>query len=177
MLYQTDNINSTKKMVFIAILLAQGIILSFFERFIPLSFAVPGAKLGLCNIIVLTSIYLLSFKEALLLVFLRSFLSALLFSGFSGFLYSISGGLLSFFVMYFVKNNFKNSFSIVGNSILGGVFHNIGQIFMAAFIIQNIKITVYLPMLFLMGLLTGIFVGFCTNFLLESIKKLGIIDL
>ena len=70
---------STRILVFISVLVAQGMILSFIESMLPIPFFVPGAKLGLANIITLTAIYMLTFKQATAVVLLRVILTAATF--------------------------------------------------------------------------------------------------
>ena len=67
--------SKTRMLVFISVLVAQGMILSFIESMLPLPFIVPGAKLGLANIVTLSAIYMLSFKQASAVVLLRVFLT------------------------------------------------------------------------------------------------------
>lgn len=164
--------NKTKKIIFIALLVSQAIVLSFIEKMIPLNFSVPGAKLGLANIITLTSIYLFSFRESLSIVFLRTIITAFIFGSLSGFLYSISGALVSFFVMYILIIICGEKISTIGISIAGGVSHNFGQLLMAAFIINNMRIVYYLPFLMLTGVATGCVVGISVKYLLGYLRKL-----
>lgn len=164
--------NKHRKMVFISLLVAQAMILSFIERMIPVSFAMPGAKLGLANIITLVSLYLFGFKEALFIVFLRTFLTDALFGSVARFLYSISGGLLSLFAMYLIMKIGKDKVSTMGISIVGAVFHSIGQVLVAALVIQNIKIVMYLPYLTIVSVGTGLFVGITVKYLLSALRKL-----
>lgn len=163
--------SKTQKIIFISLLVGQAIVLSFVERMIPLNFSVPGAKLGLANIITLTSIYLFSFKESLTIVILRTIMTSFIVGSFSSFLYSISGALLSFFVMYLLIQISLEKISVIGISIVGGVFHNIGQLLMAAFIIKNIRIAYYLPFLMLTGVATGCIVGISVRYLLKYLRK------
>lgn len=90
----------------------------------------------------------------------------------SSFLYSFSGALLSFFVMYLLTCLGKDKVSPIGVSILGGVFHNIGQLLMAAFIIESLNIFAYLPFLMVTGVGTGLIVGITVKYLLVHLKKI-----
>jgi heptaprenyl diphosphate synthase len=121
-------------------------------------------------------LYIFSFKETFLVVLLRVILAALLGGTLSSFLYSMAGGILSFLAMYMVKRLGDKNVSIIGVSITGSVFHNIGQILIAALIIQNLNIVYYLPILLVAGVGTGIFVGITAKFVLAQIKKLHFIS-
>ena len=163
--------NKTRKMVFIALLVAQALVLHIFERMIPVPFIAPGAKLGLANIITVVAIYMLTFKYALAIVVLRVILATLLGGTLSGFFYSISGGILSLLAMFICKKFGKSEISILGISIIGAVFHNIGQIIIAAVVIENLKMVAYLPMLLVAGIGTGIFVGLTAKQLIVYLKR------
>lgn len=158
-------------MVFISLLVAQGLVLYMIERMIPVPFISPGAKLGLANIITVVAIYLLTLKDAFSIVLLRVILATLIGGNLSGFFYSLSGGILSLFAMYIVFKLGKDNISIIGISIIGAVFHNIGQIIIAATVIQNIKIAAYLPILLVAGVGTGIFVGITAKQLIVYLKR------
>ncbi|HSN66122.1 MAG TPA: Gx transporter family protein, partial [Fusibacter sp.] len=139
--------SKTRMLVFISVLVAQGMILSFIESMLPIPFIAPGAKLGLANIITLSAIYLLTFKQATAVVLLRVLLTATTFGSLSSFLYSFSGGVLSLLVMAAILKVFKGEISLIGVSIAGAVAHNLGQLFVAAIIIHNVLILTYLPIL------------------------------
>lgn len=161
-----------RRMIFISILLSQALVLSYIERSIPVNFAVPGAKLGLANIITLTSLYFLTFKEALTLVILRTILTSFFGGSVSFFLYSIAGGLFSFIIMYLLIKFGKDKVSTIGVSVVGAVFHNIGQLSVAGLMIKNFNIIWYLPFLMFSGVVTGLVVGFTSKYLIGSLRKL-----
>lgn len=162
----------TQKMVFVSMLVAQAIVLSIIENMIPLNFTIPGAKLGLANIITVTCIYIFSFKKTLYIIILRTVMTSFIGGTMSTFLYSISGALLSFIVMYILIFISREKISTMGVSIVGGVFHNIGQLIVAMIIIENSRIFYYLPALMITGVFTGMFVGLCVKYLLVYLKKL-----
>ncbi|MGX8797549.1 Gx transporter family protein [Fusibacter sp. JL298sf-3] len=164
----------TRQLVFIAVLVAQGMILSYIERMIPVPFIVPGAKLGLANIVTLTAVYTLTFKQAGAVVLLRILLTASTFGSLSSFLYSFSGGVLSFLVMYVVAKIFRNDISMMSVSIIGAVTHNLGQLLVAAFVIRSLLVLSYLPLLLIVAVPTGVFVGLVAKFLVGHLEKVQI---
>jgi len=160
-------------LVFISVLVAQGMILSFIESMLPIPFIAPGAKLGLANIITLSAIYLLTFKQASAVVLLRVLLTATTFGSLSSFLYSFSGGVLSLLVMAAILKVFKGEISLIGVSIAGAVTHNLGQLFVAAIIIHNVLILTYLPILLIVAIPTGIFVGIVAKILIKYLERVN----
>jgi heptaprenyl diphosphate synthase len=160
-----------RKMVFIALLVAQAIVLNIIERMIPVPFITPGAKLGLANIITVVAIYMLTLKDTFAIVILRVVMASVLVGNMTGFFYSLSGGILSLIAMYIVYKLGRDKISIVGVSIIGAVFHNIGQVIIAAIVIQNINIAAYLPVLLIAGIGTGIFVGLTAKQLIVYLKR------
>lgn len=163
-----------QKLTFISLLVAQGLVLYMFERMLPVPFITPGAKLGLTNIVTVIALYMFSFREVFLIIFLRVILSTLLGGTLSSFLYSIAGGILSFFAMYLIKKIGKENVSTMGISIVGAVFHNIGQIIVAALVIENAMIVTYLPVLMIAAIGTGFFVGLTSKYLLPYVQRLYI---
>lgn len=164
----------TQKMTYISILVAQALVLYIIERSIPVPFIAPGAKLGLSNIITVLSLYTLNLKDTFVVVVLRVLLSMLVGGSVSSLLYSIVGGLLSLITMYAMKKLGENNVSIIGVSIVGAFFHNIGQVIVSGLIIHNINIVLYLPILSVAGMGTGFFVGITSSYFLMLLKKLPI---
>ena len=114
-----------KKMLFISLLTAQGIILSLLEQAIPFPFAfAPGAKLGVANIITVIGLYTLSLQEVVLVVLLRTLLTALLGGTFSTLLYSSAGATFSLLGMLLIKQLGPKRVSLIGVSATGGILHN-----------------------------------------------------
>jgi heptaprenyl diphosphate synthase len=161
-----------QKLTFISLLVAQALVLYIIEGMLPVPFIAPGAKLGLSNIITVVCLYLFSFKDAFVVILLRIILSTLFGGSLSSLMYSLSGGILSLISMYLIKRFGKDKISIIGVSITGAFFHNIGQVLMAAIIIKNINIVMYLPVLSIAGLGTGFFVGITSRYLMSYVKKL-----
>lgn len=155
---------NTRKNVILALLTTTAMMLSYIESLIPFFLGVPGMKLGLANLAVVFCIYQFGLKEAALLNFMRIVLSGLLFGNMFSILFSLSGAAVSFVAMVICK---KLRFSIYGVSISGGVFHNIGQLLVAVFIVQNVSISIYGPFLLISGLITGALIGYISKLLLK----------
>ena len=130
-----------------------------------------GVKLGLANVIVLIALYFMGAKAALGINVIRVVISALLFSGFSGFLYSIAGAGVSFIIMVLAKK-IKSS-GIIGVSVLGGVAHNIAQIGVAAAVLNTPGVFYYLPVLIISGVVMGVITGIAARYCLNHIEKSG----
>lgn len=142
----------------VAVLVALAMILSYVETLIPVNFGVPGIKLGLANLVVVTALAVLHPGEAFLISAIRILLVGLLFGNGASLLYSLAGGLLSFLVMLLLART--KAFSVYGVSVAGGVSHNIGQIAAAAALLGSRSIVWYLPVLMIAGILTGLLIGF-----------------
>lgn len=164
----------TSKMIYIGLLVAQALVLFLFESMIPVPFIAPGAKLGLANLIIVIGIYTLdNYKEAFLVLFLRLILSTMFGGNLSSFMFSLAGGIFSFTIMILIKELLKDKVSIIGVSAAGGVFHNIGQLLIASAIVKNLGVMLYLPILSIAGIGTGIFIGITANYLLNHLKKIS----
>lgn len=167
---------SIRKMIYISLLIAMSLVLHIFEGMIPVPFITPGTKLGLANIITVIALYTLSYKEAFLVLFLRILLSVMFGGSVSRLLYSLSGGVLSYIFMVITKSLGKDKVSIIGVSCVGAVFHNIGQLSTASLIVETMSVMLYLPVMSVAGIGTGIFVGITSNFAVEHLKKIFGLD-
>ena len=158
--------NKIYKMVYMGLLVSMALVLSLIERMLPIPFIAPGAKLGLANLIIVISVYTLdSYKDSFII------LSSILGGSVSSLLYSISGGVLSFIVTILVKQLGKRYVSVIGVSTSAAVFHNVGQLFAASIIFKNFNIFLYLPILSIAGIGTGIFIGLSANYILNHFSK------
>ena len=64
-----------------------------------------------------------------------------------------------------------DKFSIAGVSMAGGVLHNLGQLLIAAFLIKDIRIFIYFPVLLFSGLAAGIAVGVAATLIIRALPK------
>ncbi len=148
---------------------ALAILMGYVEMLIPLPLLVPGMKLGLANVIIVIVLYHMDAKSAFFISLVRVLMSGLLFQGFAGLLYSLAGALLSLGVMALLKKTGK--VSITGVSVMGGVFHNVGQIIVAAAVVENIKMAYYLPFLLVTGVVTGFVIGAVARLALGYLQR------
>ena len=156
-----------KRVTLYSAFLVLALSLSFLESLIPPLILIPGIKLGLANLSVIYLIYKNDYFGAILVNLARIILSCLLFSGFNTFIYSIFGAALSLIIMCLFKR--IKAFSIITVSCMGAVFHNLGQI-LASLIFMPITVFYYLPVLVLIGLITGFIMGNISKILLKRIK-------
>ncbi|WP_142977016.1 Gx transporter family protein [Enterococcus gallinarum] len=162
-----------QKIIFISLLVAQGVVIGLIENMIPYPFAfAPGAKLGLANLITIIALFTMPKRDSFLLIWLRLILTTLLGGTVSTFLYSMSGSLLSYFGMLLVKQLGPKRVSIIGISAAGGFLHNVGQLVIASWIAQSWSVMLYLPVLAFFGILSGIAIGIAANYLLQRVDTL-----
>ncbi len=162
----------TKKVATLGLSIALAMIMSYIEVLVPLSFAVPGIKMGLANIVIIFVLYKLGTKEAILVSLIRVILVSLLFSNAMAMAYSIAGAVLSLGVMWLLKKTDK--FSVVGVSVAGGVMHNVGQIIMAIILLGTEQIALYLPVLIITGTVTGVVIGIVASIVINRFKNVRI---
>lgn len=146
-----------KKVAYSAMLVALAMIFSYVEALIPFSFGIPGIKLGLANLVVVIGLFFLKPGQVFGILITRIVLLAFLFGNMASLLYSLAGGILSFCVMLLLKK--CKGFSITGISMAGGVSHNVGQLVVAACVVENIHVFYYMPALLVAGLITGMLIG------------------
>lgn len=163
--------SSLKRYIFLSLLTAGAMILSIIEGMIPLPFIAPGAKLGLTNIVTLTVIVIFGFKDAMLVTILRCTLLMIVAGNPISFTYSIISGTLSVAAMFLSLKYFGKYFSLIGISVIGALTHNASQITVAALMFENIMMFTYLPILSLMSIFTGCFVGYTSIFASDNLNK------
>jgi len=158
----------TKNLTLYALLLALALILSYLESLVPMSFAVPGIKLGLPNVVMVFALYRLGFKAAGSISIVRVLLVSMLFGNVMTMAYSLAGAAISLVLMWLLKKSGK--FSPVGVSVAGALGHNTGQIFTAMLLLETGGIIYYLPALCISGAVTGVLIGILGGILVKRIK-------
>ncbi len=159
-----------KRITACGLLIALAFVLSYLESLVPIPLGIPGVKVGLANLIVLTTLYWLSPGEVLLISLSRIGLSGLLFGSLTGILFSLCGGLVSFAVMVLLRKT--DRFSPVGVSVAGGVSHNLAQLLVAWLLIRTPGWAAYAPFLLLSGILAGALVGVLGGILIRHLRPL-----
>lgn len=159
-----------KKITMAALLAALALIFSYIEVLIPFNFGIPGIKLGIANLVIIVTLYYLGGRYAVVVNLIRVLIAGLLFNGLFGALYSLSGAILSLTLMILLKKT--NVFSVVGISMAGGVAHNLGQILVAAFLISNLKMFLYFPVLIFSGIISGAVIGIVSYLILKKLPSL-----
>lgn len=164
---------NTKRLTLLALMVSQALILSIVESWLPVNafIPIPGVKLGLANIITLIVIIFFGYKDALLVVLIRCGLAAAFGGGLIIFLFSVTGGILSTLVMAILYKKASRFFSLTGISVAGSVMHNIGQITIACFVMKTLAVLTYLPVLLISGIIMGCFIGLCSKFLADALKR------
>lgn len=147
---------------------ALAMIFGYVEAILPISVGIPGVKLGLANIVVVFALYRLRPSEAFLINVVRIVLVSFLFGNLSMMIYSLAGGAASFAAMVLIKRSGK--FSIYGVSVVGGIFHNVGQLIVAMLVLETASLVYYGPVLLIAGVVTGLVIGITAN---EVLKRIG----
>ena len=153
----------------VALMASLALIFSYVEAIIPYNPGIPGIKLGIANVVTVIALYKYGWKEAASVSVIRIIVAGLLFNGVFGMLYSLAGAVLSLIGMIGLKKT--GLFSAIGVSMAAGVLHNMGQLFVAAALIEDLRIFFYFPVLLFSGIAAGILVGIISTMVLRVVKK------
>ena len=159
---------SVRRIALLGILTAATIVIAILESFIP-SIGIPGVKLGLANIMILVILYELGIVDAIMVNLLRVIVVGLvrgnIFS--MGFLMSLTGAIFSLGIMilfYLVVRKF----TVVGVSVIGSIFHVGGQVIIAMIFLGSAYVILYLPIIGISAIITGVFVGIVAQLIINT---------
>ena len=159
---------SVRRIALLGILTAATIVIAILESFIP-SIGIPGVKLGLANIMILVILYELGIVDAIMVNLLRVIVVGLvrgnIFS--MGFLMSLTGAIFSLGIMilfYLVVRKF----TVVGVSVIGSIFHVGGQVIIAMIFLGSAYVVLYLPIIGISAIITGVFVGIVAQLIINT---------
>ena len=155
-----------RKIVTLGLLAALSLAIYAFESILPPILPIPGAKPGLSNIIILYCLKRFGKKEAGSVLLVRLLLSAILFGNLISLIYSLAGGFLAL-IIEIICNKILSGKNLQITGAFGGLFHNIAQLITAVLIMGTSAVLSYAPYLFIAGIVTGLFTGYATHFLLK----------
>ena len=162
----------TRKLTRMALLTAIALTIFMIEAQIPALVPIPGVKLGLANIVTVFAVFTMGSKEGAMILAARIFLGAVFAGNFSTIFYSAAGGACAILVTIGLKRILtKNQLWVAG--ALGAVAHSIGQMAVAVAMTGTPGLLVYLPVMILCGIITGLFTGLCAQFLVKRGKEIG----
>lgn len=156
-----------KSVALYGMLIALAFIFSYVEAMIPVPVPVPGIKLGLANLVNVVGLYTVGVPGTAAVSLVRIILVGFTFSNVFSMIYSLAGGAVSLAVMILARKS--GLFGKVGVSILGGIFHNIGQLSVAAFVTSTAGVFSYMPVLLAAGVITGGVIGLLGGLVVERI--------
>ena len=159
---------TARKIAILALLIALAILLGYVETLIPLNLGVPGVKSGLCNIVILVTMLLYSWREALLVSVARVLVIGFMFGNLYSITYGLAGTVCSILIMSVLLAT--RQFGLIGVSAAGGSAHNIGQLLVAKLVLPALPLFWYVPVLLLAGLATGAIIGTLTYGIYTRIK-------
>lgn len=145
------------------ILLALAVAFSFLESLIPLPY---GIRLGLSGLVTLYAVFFLPRQDAFGILLAKS-LFVLLTRGMTAGMLSLAGGMLSLTGMLILA---YCGCSLLIISSLGGLLHNLGQLIMAAFLLQSNTVLYLLPLLTICGLTAGALTAVIFHLLLKRLS-------
>ena len=166
----SDHKISVKRMTELSLLTATALILYVVESWLPAPVPVPGVKLGLANIITVAAVYRFRPGEVTAMVAVRLLLGSFFAGNMSALMFSGAGALLCLAGMLCLKNILPPKY-IPLCSVLGAILHNIGQIAVAVWVMKDVKVLAYLPILLAAGCIAGLFTGLCARAVEERIPK------
>ena len=159
-----------KKLTVMALLCAIALTIFMIEAQIPPVIPIPGVKLGLSNIVTVFSVFVMGPLEAAVILFGRIFLGAVFAGNFSSILYSASGGLLAILVTIGLRRILSvRQLWVAG--CLGAIAHSVGQMTAAVLVMGTVSIAIYLPIMIVCSIVTGLFTGLCAQLLVNRGNK------
>ena len=160
---------SAKRVAQFGLLTAMALILSYVDHLVPpLLSGAPGVKLGLGNTVLLYAVYIMEGRSAWLLMVLKVGLTTILFGNPAAAIYSFAGGILSLIAMQLMHR--VKGMSIVGVSVCGAVFHNVGQMIAASLSTSTRALMGYLPVLLIAAVITGVLTGLVAKYVLIALS-------
>jgi heptaprenyl diphosphate synthase len=163
---------TTRQLTLCALLTAMALALSYMEGFLPV-LPLPGAKLGLANIVTLFALYALGPAQAVLILAARCILGAMFAGNLNALLFSLLGGFAALGAEILLKH--CRRLSVYGVSMGGAAAHHCGQVAAAILTLGNSAPLGYLPLLLWVSLFTGAVTGLLAAMLFRALHRANIL--
>lgn len=160
-----------KRLTVMALLTAVSLILFTVEAQLPPLVPIPGIKLGISNIVTVFAVFALGPWDAGLILAARIFLGAVFAGNFSTIIYSAAGGLLALLTTVALRRVLKPTQLWVAGC-LGAVAHSVGQIIAAIAVSLTPSLILYLPVMAVCSIVSGLITGLCAQVLVNRGKDL-----
>lgn len=165
---------ASKRIALIAVLAAVALTIFVAESQIPPILPIPGVKLGLANIVTLVAMVILGRRDAFAVLAVRLVLGSVFTGSVSAFLFSAAGGIFAYVIMALLVGVFPEKLLWVV-SVLAALAHNAGQMLVAVFVTGTPSIMIYILILAASGIITGIFTGIASLFLIRAVRRSGVV--
>ena len=161
-----------KNLTRISVLACVSLIIFVLESQIPPLVPIAGVKLGLANVVVLYAMTTIDIKAGFFVLLAKVLLGNLFAGTAVSMFYSLMGGALCF-VAQWLMMKVADEKQLWAVSVVGAVFHNIGQVVAAVILTGTEKIVWYLMILVPVGIITGAFVGIVVTYTKKAIENVS----
>ena len=157
------------KVSLMGLLFALAIAFSYLESMLVIPGLLPGMRLGLSNLVTMYCLFFLG-KHAGYTMAVMKAVFVVLTRGFVAGMLSLSGGIFSVTAIVLVDFLSKHSLHYITLSVIGAIFHNIGQLILARYL-TSVFLYYYIPVLLVTGLVVGIITGKLFVWIIPYIPK------
>lgn len=159
---------TAKRIALLGLFLALALIVSLIENALPpIIPALPYAKIGLGNIVLLACFLMLGVLDGYVVLVLRCLLNAVFAGNIASMAWSLPSALVAYTIMVLLAK--CRIFSVCGISVVGGILHNLVQILVSTILVGN-SVLVYLPYMTLAGALAGFVTGIVCYFIMKALS-------
>ena len=164
-------VKGARRITLLALLTAIALTIFMIEAQLPALAPIPGIKLGLANVVTLYAVFTLGPADALLILCARVFLGAVFAGQMMTILYAGGGGLLAWLCMIILSKVLTKKHLWLCSPV-AAVFHNLGQLLVAAAVMKTWVVMAYLPYLIISGVVTGLFTGLAAQFVINRLDHI-----
>lgn len=151
-----------------AMFLCVALIISLFENALPpIMPALPYAKLGIANCVLLVSVAVLGVRWGLLITIMRCFLVAVFSGNFFQLAFSLPAGIISVCIAGILFVIGKNSLTAI--SVAGAAVHNLVQVCIGCIVVGSASLFSLLPYMCVFGCIAGIATGLTGYFVIKEL--------
>ena len=158
-----------RKIALCGILTSLAVIAFTLENLFP-PLIIPGARMGISNIFILLSALMLGSVYGYATLVIKIMLGSIFSGNVSSALYSLPAGLISL-TLEIALITWSGKVSVLAASVCGATVNVTVQNIVFCFVSGSMEYLAYLPYLALIGMVSGLIIGFAVYLIIKKVKN------
>lgn len=168
---KTKKTGQVERITALSVMAALAVVFSITESFLAPLIPIPGARLGLSNIVTMFVFFVMGFGPGVVILIIKSAV-VFLSRGMVAFVLSMGGGISAILVIAFFYYISRKKISVLLLSVLGAITHNMIQLVLVRFLYHMNLLVYFAPILVASGIVAGIINAYLLRLVMPLLSRI-----